>query len=343
MSDNCGTIIRRTIKKTRKKSNPKTLKISKIYEYEYKKNDKVIGNSNKLDKLNKIRVPPNYKNVVICENDDKILGYGNDDKNRKQVIYHPDFIKTQQTKKHKHLLLLGENYEGIINQIYKDFNQTKDIKKRLIALCLIIIKKCDFRVSSDRKLALEYQHFGVVTLQCKHIKFKSNDVIDIEFIGKKGVLNKCVFNDKQVYKLLKKLKHKCEKDDDFIFKYDDGKYVEAKDINMYLKQFGNITTKNFRTWNANAHLFDGLIQYKKNFYQSDLPKLVKETFKNKVINSLIDDVANKLHNTRAICKKEYLNPTLLNILDTNFIGFMNSLNVSKNNHDNFYDFLESKN
>jgi len=39
----------------------------------------------------------------------------------------------------------------------------------------------------------------------------------------------------------------------------------------------------------------------------------------------------------------YFNLTLLNILDTNFIGFMDSLDISKNKHDNFYDFLESKN
>lgn len=329
--------IKRTIKRVKKKTNPKTKKVSNIYEYNYKKNDKLLKNT---EELNKIRIPPNYKNVSICENDKKVLGYGFDDKDRKQVIYQPEFREKQQKSKHRHLLLLGGKYADIIKQIEKDFKQNEDIKLKLIALCLILIKECDFRVSSSRKQALEYQHFGVTTLLCDHIKL-NNNITDIEFVGKKGVINKCSLDNKDVYKYFKILKKtNCNKKDNFIFKYGD-KFIEAKDINLYLKQFGNITTKNFRTWNANTHLINDVIKYKKKDYKNDKENLQKSTFVSKKINELVDNVAFKLHNTRAVCKREYLNPDMLNLMEKDLNKFIDKINLKNDQHKNYLDILKN--
>ena len=35
--------------------------------------------------------------------------------------------------------------------------------------------------------------------------------------------------------------------------------VGAGDVNNYLKQYGDISTKNFRTWMANIHFIDNFI------------------------------------------------------------------------------------
>ena len=50
-----------------------------------------------------IKIPPAYKNIHIYNDgeNDKILAYGYDNKNRKQVIYNPEFIKKQNEKKYK--------------------------------------------------------------------------------------------------------------------------------------------------------------------------------------------------------------------------------------------------
>lgn len=336
---NCSSLkpeIKRTIKSIKNKTNSKTKKISNIYEYNYKKDNKLLKNT---DELNKIRIPPNYKNVSICVDDNKVLGYGYDEKNRKQVIYQPEFREKQQKSKHQHLLLLGGKYHEIIKKINEDFKQNNDIKTKLIALCLILIKECDFRVSSSRKKALEYQHFGVTTLLCEHIKL-NNNIVDIEFIGKKGVLNKCSLDNKNVFNYFKILKKQnCNKKDNFIFKYND-KFIEAKDINLYLKQFGNITTKNFRTWNANTHLIKDIMDYKKTNYNQEKEQLQKKTFSTKKINELVDNVAFKLHNTRAVCKKEYLNPQMLSQMDNDMNKFIQKINLNNDQHKNYLDILQ---
>jgi DNA topoisomerase I len=325
--DDCQTKVYRN--KKNKESNK--------YEYKYIKNNKVLKN---VDKFNKIIIPPNYKNVVICEDDKKISGYGYDDKNRKQTIYTTEFREKRQKLKHRNLLKLGGEYHNIIKQIDTDFKQNDDIEKKLIALCLILIRECDFRVSSNRKKAIEYEHFGVTTLKCNHITLKPKNIIDIEFVGKKGVVNRCIFNNKDISEYIKILKKRnCKKKDDFIFQYNN-KFVDADDINKYLKQFGNITTKNFRTWNANSHLMNFLLDYKKNNFNNEKELLKKEKFVKTKINEFVDNVADKLHNTRAVCKKEYINPDMLDKIEKDFVKFIEKIDLNEDQHINYLKFLQ---
>ena len=78
-----------------------------------------------------------------------------------------------------------------------------------------------------------------------------------------------------------------------IFTYQkDGEIYEIKstDVNEYL---GEYTTKNFRTWSANVLLIQDLLKNK-----------------DKVTKS-IEFVADKLHHTPSICKKNYIDPKLV--------------------------------
>jgi len=62
-----------------------------------------------------IKIPPAYNNVYIYpENKNKkILAYGYDSKNRKQIIYNPEYTKKQNEKKYKKI----KNLNKIINKI----------------------------------------------------------------------------------------------------------------------------------------------------------------------------------------------------------------------------------
>ena len=100
---NCSNYINREVKSKKKVVNKKTNKESYKYEYKYTKNNNEIRDENVINKLNSAKVPPNYHDVKICLNNSKIMGYGYDDDERKQVIYNPEFRNKQQKKKHLHL------------------------------------------------------------------------------------------------------------------------------------------------------------------------------------------------------------------------------------------------
>jgi len=342
-SSMCKNTIERKISKKEKKINPKTNKESYTYTYKYIKNNNEIRDKNIVEKLNNIRIPPNYQDVKICLNNSKILGYGYDDDNRKQVIYNPDFRDKQQVKKHKHLIEFGETLPEITKQMDIDL-KGNDRKLKLISLILHLIQICDFRIGNET-LTKKHEHYGVSTLNCKHIKFLPNNYIEINFIGKKGVENYCKFQHKNIYKILKDLlKENCNSKNNInsIFAYldDDNneKKVTASDVNEYLKQFGNFTSKNFRTWNANSYFIQN---YLESISNEDKAKLNEEKTIKKHLNSSIEKVSLKLHNTKSVCKKEYLNSKLLNLVESNNKKFLRNINSNKSGTHNYLYLLKN--
>ena len=239
-----------------------------------------------------IKIPPAYRNVYIYPEgkNNKILAYGYDSKNRKQIIYNQEFVKKQHEKKYKKILKLNKTFKNIIEDINKIIDSNKHNDEYNIAIVIYMIINCGFRIGNE-KYKTENNSFGITTLLYKHLNFYKND-LTIDFIGKKGVRNisKCL--NYNIIKYLKK-KKKSNNDDNKVFD------ITSNDVNIFLKKYNEkITSKDLRTWNAN----NLLIEYIK------LPEI--KTAKNPV-KKAIEKVAEKLHNTYHICVKSYINPILI--------------------------------
>lgn len=316
-------IIRELISKKIKNNKP-------VYQFKYidKKTNSIIKDPEILDRITSIYIPPAYTDVHISKNENKkVMAFGFDDKNRKQIIYHKKFIKKQQKNKHLHMIEFGKQLPTINLHLDKMLNQDKDEKLKMIALIIKLIQYCDFRIGSDDGLK-DSGNYGLTTLNCEHIKLSSNGDIQIKFIGKKGVENYCNFNNILINKYLNTLKKQCSKKTEHIFYYNENgelKKIKSNDINDFLKIYGeNISSKNFRTWNANVHLLNSM---KKNTEDIENSK--------KYIKKHIAVVADKLHNTESVCKKEYLNPNLLNYISLHFNKFIKEIEKI-NDIDSYY-------
>ena len=262
------------------------IKTKRKDKYTHKYTDKK-GKSIKKPKLD-FYIAPGYDDVKINLNSNaKVLAIGYDDKNRPQYIYNKNQIKKRSNNKFKHLINFGKNYNKIMKKINTDLKLNDSINKE-IAMILKIIIDCNFRIGND-KYTRDNNSYGVTTLQKKHIKLDKNNMI-IDFIGKKGVRNKCMIKNVIVKNNLKTKKNKL-KNNDNIFSHKSHQ-IKSNDVNEYLKELGNYTTKNFRTWGANIELIQLLL-------------------KNDDLNTCIDKVANKLHHTPSICKKNYIDPKLI--------------------------------
>ena len=252
------------------------------------------GKSIKKPKIN-VYIAPAYRDVKINLNSNaKVLAIGRDDRDRPQYIYNPKQVKKRCNSKFKKLINFGKNYDKITNHIERDFSKRGESKNKQIAMILKIIMDCNFRIGNDR-YTRDNNSFGVSTLTCKHVKRKKNLVL-IDFIGKKGVRNTCVVKNKKIRNNLLTQKKK-KQSDDRIFVHD-GVEIKSTDVNEYLKKLGNYTTKNFRTWGANTELIHSLLD------DNDLTQSV-------------DMVAQKLHHTSAICKKNYIDPKLIQFYERN--------------------------
>ena len=311
---------------------------NKTYHKYYDKDGKQIKDKNYIKKCTEgVYISPAYNDVKInLDKNAKILAIGYDVKGRAQYVYNKDFVKSQQDKKFNHMVDFGKKFKTINKKINEDLYSVKDSKEKQIAIILRLIMECHFRVGNER-YSKQNNSYGTTTLELKHMKFKKNEVV-IDFIGKKKVRNVCTVKNKKVVKSLKE-KRRTRNKNDRIFSYRKGsKYydINSKDVNKYLKQFGKFTAKNFRTWGANIEFICKLLHYCKT---TDCT--IKKN-NQKVLKDSVKFVAEKLHNTEAVCKSNYLDPELI-MLFTNDVNKFKELFYKNNkiNRDDIYKYYVS--
>ena len=275
----------------------------------YRKNIE-ITNENELNKLKKFKIPPAYDDVFII-NSDKIIAYGYDSKKRKQVIYQEKYIEKQNTKKYEKIQKLIKGFSKLKKHINKDINGDNQ-KKAIISMIITIILTCGFRIG-NKKYERDNNSFGITTLKFSHINI-IDKCIEIDFIGKKGVHNKAICENKIIYDFISKNKI-ISQEDDYIFRYDGNKKcISSLDVNEYLSYiFKNkkdpsfkVTTKDLRTWNANTLFIKFFSQLKKQKNKNPIKKAIELT-------------ADKLHNSYAICKKSYIDPNVIILAERELI------------------------
>ncbi len=275
-------------------------RINKNNKYLYIKNNKYLDNEDTIKLFNKIYIPPAYSSVKFYKKYNKIYATGIDSAGRTQYKYLPDQNKKRKNNRNCKLYFINSKIESIMNDIDKNLKNDTNPKNRNIALLLKIMYKCNFRIG-NKIYEKKYGSTGLTTIKKKHIYFLNNKVY-INFIGKKKVENKCIFIDKNLEKILKKLYNNNK---NYLFSYEEeGSYkdINVKDVNDYLKKY-EITNKDLRTWSAN---FIFIFFMKKNFNLEDK--------KTKIINKSIKSTAKLMHNTFSVCKNSYLSENILNNL-----------------------------
>ncbi len=307
------------------------------YQY-YDKRDNIINDKKYIEKcIDDLYIPPAYDNVKInLKKTGKVRAIGYDDQNRPQYIYHKRFIKKQKIKKFNHMVQFGKDFSKINSKINEDLYSTKDSKEKQVAIILRLIMDCHFRVGNER-YSKKYKSYGTTTLENHHVKVKKGEVI-IDFIGKKKVRNVCTVKNKKIIQTLKEKKKTLHKKDR-LFTYRKGEEyftIKSKDVNQYLKQFGKYSSKNFRTWGANIELIKQLIQNTKNKTLST-KKEIQSTLKQAICN-----VAEKLHNTEAVCKSNYLDPVLIESFTNTKDKFLKHFQYNSNDelYKKYVSFLE---
>jgi DNA topoisomerase-1 len=317
----------------------KLTKITRLGTYKtgfkYYKNKVEITNADDIEKIRMLKIPPAYENVSILNNK-KIIAFGYDSKNRKQVLYQPDFIAKQNAKKYNKISTSIKFFSKLKKRIASDLGSGSggDEKTLAIAVIITLILTCGFRIG-NKKYEKDNNSVGLTTLKYKHLKFENDqgaaNILSIDFIGKKGVRNVAECDNKIIYEYLNN-KYKNAAKEDYVFTYDGAKVITSADVNEYLKVISNkyskkgtepiiITTKDLRTWNANMLFLTYYKKLRKSRCRGKDAKaaVAADTEKtiNKDIKTAIEMVAQKLHNSYSICRKSYIDPKIIEDLLSN--------------------------
>ncbi len=265
---------------------------------------KVIGSAHTNDRINKLTIPPAWKNVWISPSRAGYLqAIGFDEKGRKQYIYHPEWILRTQQKKFDKMTFFGQVLPEIRQKVASDMNQSDLGKKQLTATIIWLLEHTFIRVGND-EYAKENSSYGLTTLRNRHV-FVRGQKIKFEFKGKSGIHHSVSITHPKIAKIIKEL---IELPGYEIFQYlDDDNIrhtIDSADVNDYLKSLTgeDVTAKDFRTWGATVLSGDTLYHFG-DFQTDDIA--------NQNIIQTVKVVSNHLRNTPTVCRNYYIHPTII--------------------------------
>lgn len=265
---------------------------------------KTVKDKEIIARFNKLVIPPAYTNVWISPYENGHLQFtGTDAAGRKQYRYHPEWNKIRNQSKYHRMQTFAAHLPAIREQVDKDLSRKNLDHEKVVALVVRLMELTSIRVGNESYKKL-YGSFGLTTLQDRHVKIEG-DSMRFEFKGKKGVFHKIALQSRKLSRLVKQCRDIPGKEL-FQFYNDEGKRcsIGSGDINTYLKHITgeDFTAKDFRTW---AGSVSALYAFK------EAGEFATVTECHKKIVNVLDEVALNLGNTRTVCKKYYVHPSVI--------------------------------
>lgn len=284
------------------------IRIRKENEFEYRFKGKKLRDKKELERIRKLVIPPAWENVWICKQPNgHIQVTGLDLKKRKQYKYHEDWSRLRNQTKFVHLAAFGEKLPQLRLQLQKDLASKELTQEKVLALIISLMECTYIRIgnSSYEKL---YGSYGLTTLKDQHVKIEGSKV-RFAFKGKKGINHSVSINNKRLATIVKQCKEIPGKE---LFQYynenNEPHCISSEHVNTYIRNITgeDFTAKDFRTWAGCVHAIHSLME----LGESETITACKEN-----IIKTFDYVSVKLGNTRTVCKKYYVHPTIMELYE----------------------------
>jgi DNA topoisomerase I len=232
-----------------------------------------------------------------------IQATGRDARGRKQYRYHPLWTAERDATKYHRLLAFAEALPAIRQRTERDLRKPKTSRPRVLATVVALLERTHIRIGNKEYERTNRSH-GLTTMRDRHVKVRGPH-LDFSFRGKSGVHQTVELDDARLAKAVRECQ---DLPGQTLFQYldeDEGvKAVTSLDVNGYLKEItgGAFTAKDFRTW-------AGTLATARELAHAQLP--ASSTARNRTIVAAVDRVADELGNTRAVCRRCYVHPAVL--------------------------------
>jgi len=271
--------------------------------------DKPIEDEQTLARIKSLVIPPAWSSVWICPRaDGHIQAVGWDAKGRKQYRYHPDYRAARDLVKFDRMQAFGKALPRIRQVVDRDLNRPGMPKRKVLAAVVKLLETTFIRIGNE-EYAEENGSFGLTTLRNQHCQILGG-VLKFKFRGKSGQHHEIMLEDKRLARIIRKCK---DIPGSSLFEYldDDGQpqSLESGDVNAYLREIsgGDFTAKDFRTWGGTCLAANFLLEE----LQEQQPDDTTAKAAKSALVDVVKNVACKLGNKPATCKKYYIHPAIL--------------------------------
>lgn len=270
----------------------------------YMEGRKRVREKEQINRIKGLVLPPAWENVWICKlSNGHLQATGYDQLHRKQYRYHSSWMAIRNQTKFYRLKEFGERLPMIRKKLEKDLSLPGFPQNKVLAAMVSLLERINIRVGNSFYERL-YGSFGLTTLKNRHVKVNGTQ-LQLTFKGKKGVRQNITFTSRKLSRIIKGCKEIPGKE---LFEYyDENGIIHPVDsgmVNNYIRSIseGDFTAKDFRTWAGSIHALLALREI------GDFETISEM---NRKIPAALDIVAKQLGNTRAVCKKYYVHPLIL--------------------------------
>ncbi|TIS91821.1 MAG: DNA topoisomerase IB [Mesorhizobium sp.] len=263
-------------------------------------NGQALGKST-LARIKALAIPPAWTDVWISPDaGGHIQATGRDQRGRKQYRYHPQWAEERDGAKYSSLVAFAESLPDLRHQIDADLRRRGLPLDRVVAAVVWLLDNTMIRVG-NAVYARDNNSFGLTTLRDRHVDI-SGSSLRFAFKGKSGKEWKLKLVDRRIARIVRGAQ---DLPGQKLFQYldEDGSRcpVRSDDVNRYIRQSAGVdfSSKHFRTWGGTIHAASLFAQTHRPESQAQMKR---------VMNAVIDKVAERLGNTRAICRKCYIHP-----------------------------------
>jgi len=256
-----------------------------------------------LARINKLRIPPAWREVRIARGDSAPLqAVGLDKKGRTQYLYHARFRAQREEEKFRRVVEFGESLPALRRRVRADLHASALTRHRVLAAIVRLIDQGFFRVGNDKSAKSE-STYGLTTIRGKHVRVE-RDTLLFDYIGKWKKAQKRAIKDADVAAIVRDLQ---QLGLDELFAFDDnGKLRDVKDrhVNDYIQSIigHDFTAKDFRTWAGTLLCSIALAMQ---------GEAKSKTERKRRLKRAIDATAEQLGNTAAVCRSSYICPRLM--------------------------------
>ena len=255
-----------------------------------------------LQRIRRLAVPPAYEDVWICLREDGHLqATGRDARGRKQYRYHPDWQLQRGQTKFDRLLAFGRLLPKLRGAVLRRLgDEAEPTRERVLATLVRLLDTTWMRIGND-EYARQNGSFGLSTLRSHHAGVRG-DELRLSFVGKSGVRHEVRLSDRRIARVVRRCR---ELPGQELFQYVDADgsigRLGSGDVNQWLAEASgdlHATAKDFRTWHGSVLALDALLQA---CSAEPVPTPA----------AVVAQVARRLGNTPAVCRKAYIHPAVL--------------------------------
>ncbi len=265
---------------------------------------RTVSDAAELQRIRSLAIPPAWTGVWICPDPrGHLQATGRDARGRKQYRYHSRWRQVRDEVKYGRLIAFAEALPRIRRRTDADLRKPGLPREKVLAAVVQLLEKTLIRVGNE-EYARQNGSVGLTTMKDKHARIRGRSV-RFEFRGKSGIEHEIDLNDARLAKVVKACRDLPGYE---LFQYLDAdgrqQAIDSADVNEYLREISGeeFTAKDFRTWAGTVLAAQAL---------AEVARFKSNAEAKRNIVKAVETVAKRLGNTKAVCRKCYIHPAIL--------------------------------